>query len=104
MKKLLIGAALAAMLASPAFAQAYDPDFPSGNLVPAPGALLYGNQGGDAFAYAPTHSQMRRLRGVRAEAFAPRSGRVYEQGQYAGQDPDPNVRLELRRDWADINE
>jgi hypothetical protein len=25
---------------------------------------------------------------------------VYESGQYVGRDPDPNVRLELRRDWT----
>lgn len=29
---------------------------------------------------------------------APRSTEVYEWGKYQGQDPDPNVRLMLRRD------
>jgi len=24
---------------------------------------------------------------------------MYVDGQYVGRDPDPNVRLELRRDW-----
>jgi len=25
---------------------------------------------------------------------------VYEGGQYVGRDPDPNVRLQLRREWT----
>ena len=42
-----------------------------------------------------------KLRGVRAEAISPADPDVvYENGQYVGRDPDPNVRLELRRDWT----
>jgi hypothetical protein len=38
MRTLIIGAALATLIASPAFAQAYDPNYGSGNLVFPPGA------------------------------------------------------------------
>jgi len=88
MKKLVIGAALAMLIASPVFAQSYDPDLGTGNVlnVPAAGA------GTHAFAYAPTQ----RLNGIRAQAGAPDT--VYRDGHYIGQDPDPNVRLQLRRD------
>jgi len=34
----------------------------------------------------------------RAPVTAPESTAVYEWGKYQGQDPDPNVRLMLRRD------
>ena len=114
MKKLLMGAAVVALLASPAFAQSWNPNFPSGNLVPAPGALLYGSNNAfgspdSPFAYAQTKSHLRRDSAMRAQAYAPdetigRSDKVYEDGAYAGQDPDPNVRLQLRKDWAEINE
>ena len=41
------------------------------------------------------------MRGVRSEAMSPVDpDTVYENGQYVGRDPDPNVRLELRRDWT----
>jgi hypothetical protein len=43
MKKLLIGTAFAAMLATPALAQSFDPDFGTGNVNP-PIASLYGGQ------------------------------------------------------------
>jgi hypothetical protein len=67
MKKLLIGTALVAMLATPALAQSFDPDFGTGNIDP-PVASLYGGQrydsqgltdqgarvgGGGPYAYAP---------------------------------------------------
>jgi hypothetical protein len=38
MRTLVIGAALATLIAAPAFAQAYDPNLGSGNLVFPPGA------------------------------------------------------------------
>jgi hypothetical protein len=43
MKTLLIGAALVAMLATPALAQSFDPDLGTGNVNP-PLASLYGGQ------------------------------------------------------------
>jgi hypothetical protein len=43
MKKLLIGTAFVAMLATPALAQSFDPDMGTGNVNP-PVASLYGGQ------------------------------------------------------------
>jgi opacity protein-like surface antigen len=102
MKKLLMGAALVALLASPALAQSYNPNLGSGNIVPEPGGA-YNTPTGDANwgsddAYAPSRS--RAERGYDAQASAP----AYEDGHSVGQDPDPNVRLELRKDWAEMNE
>jgi hypothetical protein len=75
MKKLVLAAAALATLAgAPAFAQYQS-------------------------TYAPHRVEMDRLAGVRAQALPSMSGdNVYVNGQYAGTDPDPNVRLELRRD------
>ena len=74
MKKLVLAAALATLVATPAFAQYQS-------------------------TYAPRHVGMDRLAGIRAQAL-PSVGRdtVFVDGQYAGADPDPNVRLQLRRD------
>ncbi|HEY2756240.1 MAG TPA: hypothetical protein VGJ01_10930 [Pseudolabrys sp.] len=47
MKKLLIGTAFLAMLATPALAQSFDPDFGTGNVNP-PAASLYGGQSYDS--------------------------------------------------------
>jgi hypothetical protein len=74
MKKLVLAAALATLVATPAFAQYQS-------------------------TYAPHHVSMDRLAGIRAQAQpSMRSDDVYVNGQYVGADPDPNVRLELRRD------
>ena len=98
LKKIAMGTALAALIAAPAFAQAYNPGWGGGNASPtyydAQGQLHAGTvaQRGTnesamlsrhAYAYAPP-------------AFGP-SDRVYVDGHYAGQDPDPNVRLQLRQ-------
>lgn len=96
MKKLLLSAALAAVLASPAFAQSYEN---GGNLLNDPGLVT--ESGANDAAPAPA---------MRAYAAAPlpRAHRrasastdpdtVYYEGKYLGRDPDPNVRLELERD------
>jgi len=100
MKKILVSAAFAVMLASPAFAQSYSPGYGTGNLVtlPAAGTTTAFSSAGSAYASAPRTSE--RLRGVRAEAISPNdSDTVYVNGEYVGRDPDPNVRLELRKDW-----
>jgi hypothetical protein len=62
MKKILLIAALAASLASPALAQSWDPDVGSGNIVPPPygendnGSSIYQNDYGySARAQAPRH-------------------------------------------------
>jgi hypothetical protein len=93
MKKLIIAAAFATLLASPAFAQAYNPNVGSGNVVPPPAGFA-STTGYGAFAYAPARSE--HLRGVHAQAMA--RDAVEQDGQTIGQDPDPNVRLQLRRD------
>jgi len=107
MKKLILGAALAAALASPAFAQSYNPGDGTGNVIDLPARERAGGGGditglvGNSYAYAPSRATTHRLRGVRAQALEPNgSDVVYEGGQYIGQDPDPNVRLQLRRDWT----
>lgn len=101
LKKLMMGAALATLLASPVFAQAADPNFDALNTDPG---VSY-TAGTQSYAYAP---RAHRARGHGAFAYVPRaagqdgsvySGRVDEDGAYVGQDPDPNVRLQLRRDY-----
>lgn len=99
MKKLLMGAAFVAMLASPALAQSYDSDYGTGNVLNVPAAEAAGGNGLGAFAYAPAPQHMtRHERAMRAQASVRDSDTVYAYGQYKGRDPDPNVRLELRRD------
>jgi hypothetical protein len=74
MKKLILAAALATLVATPALAQ-YQ------------------------YSAAPRHGVVDRLAGIRAQALPSMSGgEVYVNGQYVGADPDANVRLELRRD------
>lgn len=102
MKKILVSAAFAVMLATPAFAQSYSPGYGTGNLVTLPaaggGSPAAFSSAGSAYASAPRTSE--RLRGVRAEAISPNDpDTVYVNGEYVGRDPDPNVRLELRKDW-----
>ena len=67
-KKLLIAAALATAVASPALAQVQSAPFDQGNR------------------------QNGRVNSIN------RSYDVYHNGQYVGSDPDPNIRLQLRRD------
>jgi len=118
MKKLILSATVAMLLASPAFAQSYSASYGTGNVIDQP-ALEHGGpawQGGSQagfqagfqggpeggpYAYEPPRATNHKLRGVRAEAISPADPDVvYENGQYVGRDPDPNVRLELRRDWT----
>lgn len=94
MKKLILSAALATLVASPALAQSYTGSLGTGNIVP-PGNYQasrtdVGTTGfaRGAYAYEPA-------RGAFAYEAAP--GAVYDHGEYRGADPDPNVRLELRR-------
>ena len=77
MKKLVLAAALATLVATPALAQ-YQ------------------------YSTAPRHVGMDRLAGIRAQAQpSVGSNTVIVDGQYAGADPDPNVRLQLQRDFPD---
>jgi hypothetical protein len=105
MKKIILSAALAAMLASPTFAQSYNAGYGGGNIINLP-ALEHGGptaSGSEAFAYVPPRASARHTRNARAgEALSPNDPyTVYdESGGYAGRDPDPNVRFELHRDNA----
>jgi hypothetical protein len=104
MRKLLIVAGFAAMIASPASAQSYSPGYGTGNVI----NLLALEHGGFATNGTPTgayayvlENPVRGARNVRAQALSPNDpDTVYEGGQYVGRDPDPNVRLQLRRDWT----
>lgn len=104
MKKLLMGAAVVALLATPAFAQSFDPNLGTGNIAPPVGGVFAGSPSAvDAYAFAP-RTHISRTRGYDAQAMAPAGDTVYEDGHNAGTDPDANVRLELQKDWANINE
>jgi hypothetical protein len=96
--KTLFLAAAALALATPAFAQSYDPSVGSGNIAHAqasrPGVYMQvAPQGYDQGAFAQARPGTRAPRGVQ------RSFTVYDEyGHVIGADPDPNVRLQLRRD------
>ena len=102
MKKLLMSTAFGVvLLASPAFAQSYSSGSGTGNVINQP-ALEHGGFASapseDAYAYQPSRTSARRVH-ARAESISPTDpDTVYESGEYVGRDPDPNVRLELRRD------
>jgi hypothetical protein len=78
MRLLVVTAALAAAIASPALAQ-------SAHRAPV---QQYQSQYDQPFGRFEGRPQS-----------APSGNDVYEAGQYLGRDPDPNVRLELRRDF-----
>jgi len=83
LKKLIMGTALATLLAVPAFAaQGYRPNEGYRTHMSARGA----------YAFVPAATGAMR-----------RADQVFVDGHYAGQDPDPNVRLDLRRDSQDNN-
>ncbi|HEX3442230.1 MAG TPA: hypothetical protein VHT93_17965 [Pseudolabrys sp.] len=67
MKKLLIGTAFVAMLATPALAQSFDPDSGTGNVNPAVNSL-YGGQRYDSEGLAEQGSLSR---GAGPYAYAP---------------------------------
>ena len=76
MKKLILGAALALMAASPVLAQG---------------------------SYTHRATAATRLDNIRAQAMPTlNSDAVYVDGQYVGADPDANVRLELQKDYPSV--
>ena len=76
MKKLILGAALAVMATSPVLAQG---------------------------AYAPHRTT--RFDDIRAQALPSfDNGAVFVDGQYAGTDPDANVRLQLQKDYPSVGQ
>jgi len=103
MKKMLLAAA-ALVLATPAFAQSYDPSVGSGNIAHAQAArpnlyMQVAPQAYDQGAFAQVRPGSR----VRAPRGAVTPFTVYDDyGHVIGADPDPNVRLQLRRDSETI--
>jgi len=105
MKKMIFAAAFLA-IASPAFAQSYDPSVGSGNLV-GPVAAAHTTHAaprvylGAESAYTRVIPGSRHHRaGAPAAAFA---GPLYDQSGHAvGTDPDPNIRFQLRREADSI--
>jgi hypothetical protein len=91
-KTLMIAAAFATLIGSSAFAQSYDPDMGSGNVVATPYAYTpaseqAGHGGNEAFAQAP------------ADAVSVRPSRPIANFDGAVEsDPDRNIRFELRRE------
>jgi len=102
MKKLILGATLAALLAAPALAQSYDPAYGTGNATPMPPSWEAQTGAADwlgSLAYAPPRAGFSRLRDIRAEAAPPATtDPVYAYDRYVGADPDANIRFQLRRD------
>ena len=109
MKKMLyIAAALGVVIASPAFAQSYDPDLGSGNVGGAP-TTSSGPYRGAEGAYRAAPGGYRGAEGAYARVPNGAAGHgaarvqtpnaAYDnEGQVIGADPDPNVRLQLKRD------
>jgi hypothetical protein len=92
MKKiLLVSASLAALIATPALAQNYQYD-QSRNTA------WYGRNA-PAAEFTPRGAFARDYQG----SFGGFSNQVVEGGKVLGADPDPNVRLELRRDYESSN-
>ncbi len=86
MKTLMIAAAFATLIGSSAFAQSYDPDMGSANIVAAPYAYTPVS-GNEAFAQAP----------VNQVSVRPSRPIVNFDGAVES-DPDRNIRFELRRE------
>ena len=80
MKKYLLAFTLAALVGAPAFAATYHSRVP---------AQLYTNNGYDAYAAA-------------GSGGVTNGPAVISDGQYAGWDPDPSVRLSLLRDSPSV--
>lgn len=103
-KTLILGVALATLTVAPALAQSFNPNLGTGNIVPATTNWQDQAIASDAaHSYMPSQATLDRLRGIRAQAMPTAAhDRVYVSGHYVGADPDPNVRLELRRDAPDF--
>jgi len=88
MKTTIAAMLLATAIASPAFAQSYDPSVGSGNLVgPSAAPVLHFNLNRKAHgAYARVGNE------------APVIRRSFD-NNYVGTDPDPNIRFQLNREF-----
>ena len=101
MKKLILGATVAMLLAAPALAQSYDPQYGTGNTFNEPARELAGGFGAGGVTGSIGGAQAYAQAPYAASAYeAPHAGApVYAFGHYAGTDPDPNIRAQLERDW-----
>ena len=82
MKKLLLSAAFAAVIATPAFAQSFTPEFGTANVNPPVASEQFQNRATSSYAYEP-----RQMTRFRHDSWRTRS---YRQ--------DPNVNAYQRRD------
>jgi hypothetical protein len=88
MKKLIIATALAATIASPAFAQSYDPSVGSGNIAPK-------------IVAGVTAPQLKLHNALGAYAQVGRGDRVIVESTHAFKeyaDPDASIRFQLNRE------
>ena len=91
MKRLATALALATLVASPAFAQSYDPDVGSGNIAPSYGQTAKSSVNRDA------RSAFARV--LPGATMSQSQNAVHdEQGNAVGTDPDPNIRFQLHRE------
>jgi hypothetical protein len=122
MTKILAATALAIVVAAPAFAQSYDPDLGTGNVILAEVAPLVtygvtnrptGNIGAQVAPAVMTggtnlNRSERAFARVAPADFASGTSLqspngVYDaEGRLIGADPDPNVRLQLQKDHDEI--
>ncbi len=100
MKKLFLGTALAALLASSAFAQSYNPGYGTANsLATSPSWYAQNDVTGSIGA-----ATLDRLQGIRAQAAPTASSdMVTYDDRYVGTDPDANIRFQLHRDPPGLN-
>jgi hypothetical protein len=102
--KFLVAAAvaLATLVASPAFAQSYDPDLGSGNIAPPsddPNYTAGVYQGGyNAFAWSPAQGGYGAFAQVPAGRHFRTPSAIYGLDGRIYNDPDPNIRSQLRRE------
>lgn len=95
MNKLIAAMAFATLIASPAFAQSYDPDLGSGNIVRvpqmvAPAPRLRLDLGARA-AFMGARGAFAQVSGGAPAIYSP-----YRSG--VASDPDPNIRFQLNRE------
>lgn len=107
--KMLFGAVvLATLVTSSAFAQSNTPEFGTGNVNPTMASARLSSNVSSAFAHqslqtrlSPDASSARAQSSAYTPFDAPHISRneVHADGRIIGQDPDPNVRLQLLRDY-----
>jgi hypothetical protein len=99
MKKIILSATVAMLLASPAFAQSYSGEYGTGNVINQP-ALEHGGPAWQGEFQGGFHAGGGFQTSLQGGPYAYEPPRATSHKQYVGRDPDPNVRLELRRDWT----